>query len=87
MGCGFTQVFNAHKVGWIVLLIQKSGQPENAVAVIYSIIESCRRNGVEPYTYLCDVLRRLPSMTNWQIKDITPKAWARSRKELTQKAA
>jgi transposase len=35
---------------------------------IYSIIESCRRNGVEPYTYLCDVLSRLPSMTNWQIK-------------------
>jgi transposase len=56
-------------------------------AVIYSIIESCRRNGVEPYTYLCDVLTRLPSMTNWQIKDITPKAWAKSRKGLRQKAA
>jgi transposase len=56
-------------------------------AVIYSIIESCRRNGVEAYTYLCDVLTRLPSMTNWQIKDITPKAWANSRKRLTPKAA
>jgi transposase len=33
-------------------------------AIIYSIIQSCRRNGVEPYTYLCDVLSRLPSMTN-----------------------
>src|SRR5882757_3572945 len=62
-------------------------QAGNRSAVIYSIIESCRRHGVEPYTYLCDVLRRLPSMTNWQIKDITPKAWARSRKELTQKTA
>jgi hypothetical protein len=56
-------------------------------AVIYSIIESWRRNGVEAYTYLCDVLTRLPSMTNWQIKDITPKAWANSRKGLTPKAA
>jgi transposase len=56
-------------------------------AVIYSIIESCRRNGVEPYTYLCDVLSRLPSMTNWQIKEITPKVWAQSRKSSTQKAA
>ena len=56
-------------------------------AVIYSIIESCRRNGVEAYTYLCDVLTRLPSMTNWQIKDITPKAWANSRKGLTPKVA
>jgi transposase len=43
-------------------------------AIIYSIIESCRRNGVEPYTYLCDILSRLPSMTNWQIKEITPRA-------------
>ena len=33
MGRRFTQVFNAHKVGWIVLLIQKSREPENAVAV------------------------------------------------------
>jgi hypothetical protein len=33
-------------------------------AVICSIIESCRRHGVEPYSYLRDVLTRLPSMTN-----------------------
>jgi transposase IS66-like protein len=40
-------------------------------AIIYSIIESCRRHGVEPYTYLREVLTRLPSMTNRQIKDQT----------------
>jgi len=72
------------KKNWLFFGDAKAGERS---AVIYSIIESCRRHGVEPYTYLCDVLRRLPSMTNWQIKDITPKAWARSRKELTQKAA
>ena len=49
-------------------------------AVIYSIIESCRRHGVEPYSYLCDVLTRLPTMTNRQIKDIVPKAWAAAKK-------
>jgi hypothetical protein len=48
-------------------------------AIIYSIIESCRRHGVEPYSYLHDVLTRLPSMTNRQIKDIVPKAWAAAR--------
>jgi hypothetical protein len=36
--------------------------------------------------WLCDALTRLPSMTNWQIKDIKPKAWAKSQKNLTQKA-
>jgi transposase len=41
-----------------------------------SIIESCRRHGIEPQTYLHDVLRRLPSMNNRQVKDIVPKAWA-----------
>jgi transposase len=57
-------------------------------AVIYSIIESCRRHGVEPYSYLRDVLTRLPSMTNRQIKDIVPKAWAAAQKAAaTRKAA
>jgi len=50
-------------------------------AVIYSIIQSCKANGVEPYAYLKDVLTRLPSMTNHQIPTITPKAWAAARKE------
>src|SRR5208283_1130204 len=57
-------------------------------AVLYSIIESCRRHGVEPYSYLRDVLTRLPSMTNRQIKDIVPKAWAAAQKAAaTRKAA
>jgi DNA polymerase III sliding clamp (beta) subunit (PCNA family) len=37
---------------------------------LYAIIESCRRNGVEAYTYLNEVLTRLPSMTNWHNIDI-----------------
>jgi transposase len=49
-------------------------------AIIYSIIESCRRRGIEPYTYLHDVLTRSPSMTNRQIKDVVPKAWAAARR-------
>jgi hypothetical protein len=56
-------------------------------AILYSIIESCRRHGVEPYTYLHDVLTRLPSMTNRQIKDIVPKAWAAATRNLTSTAA
>jgi hypothetical protein len=47
-------------------------------AIIYSIIESCRRHRVAPYSYLHDVLTRLPSITNRQIKNIVPKAWGSS---------
>jgi transposase len=56
-------------------------------AIIYSIIASCRRHGIEPYTYLHDILRRLPSMTNRQIKDIVPKACAAARRNTALRAA
>ena len=45
-------------------------------AILYTLIESGRRRGLDPHAYLRDVLARLPSMTNWQIKDITPAMWA-----------
>jgi len=32
-------------------------------AIIYTVIESCRRREIDPYTYLRDVLTRLPNMT------------------------
>ena len=31
-----------------------------------------------PYAYLRDVLTRLPNMTNWQIPEVTPEAWAKT---------
>jgi transposase len=48
-------------------------------AIIYTIIESCRRRGIDPYAYLRDVLTRLPKATNWQIRVLTPEAWAKAR--------
>ena len=32
---------------------------------------NCRRLGIDPYTYLRDVLTRLPNMTNRQIPQFT----------------
>ena len=46
-------------------------------AIIYTIIESCRRRGLDPYAYLKDVLTRLPHMTNRQIHEVTPEAWSK----------
>jgi hypothetical protein len=57
-------------------------------AVIYTLIENCRRLRLDAYTYLRDLLTRLPHMTNRQIKDVTPKAWAKAQKQrLALKAA
>jgi len=45
-------------------------------AVIYTIIQSCRRRGINPQEYLTDVLDRLPSMKNHEVKDVLPAAEA-----------
>jgi transposase len=45
-------------------------------AILYTIVESCRRRGLDPYAYLRDILTRLPNSTNWQTEDLTPQAWA-----------
>jgi transposase len=48
-------------------------------AVIYTIIQSCRRYGINPQEYLTDVLQRLPSMTNHQVRDLLPARWKPSQ--------
>jgi hypothetical protein len=56
-------------------------------AILYTIIESCRCRSIDPSAYLRDVLTRLPSMTNWQLKHVTPEAWAKTSRSATQTAA
>jgi transposase len=51
-------------------------------AIIYTLIECCRRRGLNSFTYLRDVLTRLPNMTNRQIPEVTPAAWLKSQQQL-----
>jgi transposase len=53
------------------------GHPEAGwrSAVIYSIIVSCHRRKIDPWTYLKDVFTRLPAATNQQIEEFTPARW------------
>jgi transposase len=43
--------------------------------------------GIDPYAYLKDVLTRLPRMTNRQIPEVTPQAWAKAHLQAPQQAA
>jgi transposase len=52
-------------------------------AILYTIVESCRRRGIDPLAYLSDVLTRLPSMNISEVKNITPEAWAEARRART----
>jgi transposase len=44
-------------------------------AVIYSLIVSCRRRGINPEAYLTDVLRQLPTMKITEIQSLLPAHW------------
>jgi transposase len=50
-------------------------------AISYSILGSCRRHGINPASYLSDVLKRLPDMKQSEIPTITPGAWAKAHPE------
>jgi transposase len=44
-------------------------------AVIYTLIQCCRRRGINPQEYLTDALQRLPSMTSSQVHELLPSKW------------
>ena len=72
------------KKNWLFIGDADAGQRS---AIIYTVIESCRRRGLDPYAYLRDVLTRLPQMTNRQIPEVTPAVWGKPKKPLPVQAA
>ncbi len=65
------------KKNWLFI-----GHPEagDRSAIIYTLLENCKRLGINPREYLHDVLSRLPAMTNWQTQSLTPRNWFAARK-------
>ena len=52
-----------------------SVQGGEAAATIYSLIETCKQNGVDPLAYLADVLARIPTHPNKRIHELLPYHW------------
>ena len=48
------------KKNWLFIGEATAGQRS---AIIYTVIESCRRRGIDPFAYLREVFTRLPTMT------------------------
>jgi transposase len=72
------------KKNWLFIGQAEAGERS---AIIYTVIESCRRRGLNPSAYLREVLTRLPRMTNRQIPEVTPQAWAKTQRTLQRQAA
>jgi transposase len=56
-------------------------------AIIYTVIECCRRRGLNPFAYLRDVLTRLPNMTNHQVPEVLPSTWGKIPRPLQLQSA
>ena len=65
------------------------GHPEagERSAVIYTLLGSCRRHGLNPFDYLKDLFTRLPSAKITQIKEFTPAAWVKTKDRLVLNVA
>lgn len=71
------------KKNWLFIGEAQAGDRS---AIIYTVIESCRRRRIDPYAYLKDVLTRLPQMTMQQVPELLPSVWGKPARELIRKA-
>lgn len=72
------------KKNWLFIGEAEAGDRS---AIIYTVIESCRRRGIDPFAYLRDVLTRLPQMTIQQVPDLLPAVWNKPSQPLLRKAS
>lgn len=72
------------KKNWLFFGSEEAGERS---AVMYTLVGNCRMHGIEPYTYLKDVLERLPRTTNKEVAELTPLNWKRAREKSLKQAA
>ena len=69
---------------WLFIGNEESGQK---CAILYTIVENCRRLGINPKEYLTDVLTRLPAMLAKDAITLTPANWLKARNGKTVRIA
>ena len=57
---------------WLFCGSELAGQ---RAAIVMSLVQSAKLNGHDPWTYLSDVLERLPSRPNGRIEELLPHRW------------
>lgn len=45
------------------------------VGIVQSLIVTCRLHGIDPYTYLVDVLQRVAMHAASRVAELTPRLW------------
>jgi hypothetical protein len=49
-------------------------------AVLYSLVQTCKHLGIEPWRYLRDVLERLPTWPAERLGELLPDRWAAAQR-------
>jgi hypothetical protein len=62
------------------------GDPDagDRAAIFYSLMASCRRQGINPWDYLKDILSRLAAAKITAIESFLPAEWAKARRTLSR---
>lgn len=69
---------------WLFIGAEHTGEKS---AIIYTLVENCRRLGINPRDYLEDVLTRLPGMMAREAVNLTPANWLKARSGKVGRAA
>ena len=69
---------------WTFLGSDRGGR---TAAVLYSLTGSCKHHDVDPFAYLRDVLRRLPSHPPGRLDELLPEVWFAAHPSARRKTA
>jgi transposase len=64
------------KKNWLFIGHAECGQRG---AILFTIVQACRRLGLNPFDYLKDVLTQIPHHTNKTVAQLTPENWLKNR--------
>ena len=63
---------------WLFFGSEESGKTS---AILFTLVESAKRHGLNPHTYLLELLNSLPAASNHEISRFTPAAMAKARQK------
>ena len=61
---------------WLFIGREAAGEKS---AIHYTLVENCRRLGIDPRVYFEDVLTQLPAMMASEAASLTPANWLKTR--------
>ena len=72
---------------YLLLVLLPSDNGGRTAAVLFTMTASCKRHGIDPFRYLTDVLRRLPTTARDGLTELLPDVWFQTHPQAARKRA